>query len=175
MTARRGLLIVFILLFLATAASCGGLLVLSLFVSETPSVPANATLYLPIKAPFAEVEASDLISQFVARPATLRQTIEAIRKAKIDSRVKALVVTPISAGGLWGQIQEVRQALEDFKASGKTVTAYLEDGGSQEYYEARMDVVNSEIAYLGYDNAESYGIVWKVYYKVDTTDPSDQP
>jgi len=138
LTARRGLLIVFILLFLATAASCGGLLVLSLFVSETPSVPANATLYLPIKAPFAEVEASDLISQFVARPATLRQTIEAIRKAKIDSRVKALVVTPISAGGLWGQIQEVRQALEDFKASGKTVTAYLEDGGSQEYYVASV-------------------------------------
>jgi parallel beta-helix repeat protein len=54
-------------------------------------------------------------------------------------------------------------------------TACHINGGSQEPYEARMDVVNSEVAYLGYNYAESYGIVWKVYYKVDTTDPSDQP
>ena len=138
MAVRRGVLIVFILIFLAMAASCGGLLVLSMFVSEPPSVPSNATLYLPIKAPFPEVEASDLVSQFVARPATLQQTIEAIRKAKVDSRVKALVVTPISGGGLWGQLQEVRQALEDFRTSGKTVTAYLESADSQEYYVASV-------------------------------------
>lgn len=136
MAVRRGVLIVFILIFLAMAASCGGLLVLSMFVSEPPSVPSNATLYLPIKAPFPEVEPSDLVSQFVAKPATLRQTVEAIKKAKVDSRVKALVVTPIEGGGLWGQLQEVRQALEDFRTSGKTVTAYLEYGGSQEYYVA---------------------------------------
>jgi parallel beta-helix repeat protein len=48
-------------------------------------------------------------------------------------------------------------------------------GGSREPYEARMDVAASEIAYLGYNAAESYGIVWKVYYKADPTDPNDQP
>jgi protease-4 len=119
MAVRRGVLIVFILIFLAMAASCGGLLVLSMFVSEPPSIPANATLYLPIRAPFPEVEPSDLVSQFVARPATLWQTVEAIKKAKVDARVKALVITPISGGGLWGQLQEVRQALEDFRTSGR--------------------------------------------------------
>jgi len=48
-------------------------------------------------------------------------------------------------------------------------------GGSQEPYEARMSVVNAEIGYLGYDAAESYGMVWKVYYKLDPTDPTDAP
>lgn len=28
--------------------------------------------------------------------------------------------------------------------------------------EARMDVIDSEIAYLGYHESESYGLVWKV-------------
>jgi mannuronan 5-epimerase len=49
------------------------------------------------------------------------------------------------------------------------------NGGTQEPYEARMDVVNSQVAYLGYNASESYGMTWKVYYKVNTTDPSDQP
>lgn len=138
MAVRRGALLVIVLIFLAMAASCSGLIVLSMFMTEAPSVPSNATLYLPIKAPFPEVEASDLVSQFVARPATLRQTIEAIQKAKADTRIKALVVTPTLESGLWAQVQEIRQALEDFRTSGKTVTAYLELGGTQEYYLASV-------------------------------------
>lgn len=30
--------------------------------------------------------------------------------------------------------------------------------------EARMDVIESEIAYLGYHASESYGLVWKVCF-----------
>jgi parallel beta-helix repeat protein len=49
------------------------------------------------------------------------------------------------------------------------------DGGTQEPYEARMDIVNSQISYLGYNASESYGVTWKVYYKVNPADPGDQP
>ena len=28
--------------------------------------------------------------------------------------------------------------------------------------EARMDVIHSEVGYLGYHESESYGLVWKV-------------
>jgi parallel beta-helix repeat protein len=48
-------------------------------------------------------------------------------------------------------------------------------GGSQEPYEGRMDVVNTEIGYLGYNASESYGMVWKVYYKANAADPADAP
>jgi parallel beta-helix repeat protein len=54
-------------------------------------------------------------------------------------------------------------------------TACGVNGGSQEPYEARMDVVNSQISYLGYNASESYGMTWKVYYKANAADPSDQP
>jgi protease IV len=134
-SSRRGIFLVLLLIFLGTLASIAGWIFLSLFAAAPPpSVPANATLYLPIQAPFSELETNDVLSQFVRRPPTLRQTIEAIRKAKIDSRVKTLVITPQASGALWGQLQEVRGAIEDFKTSGKPVTAYLEAGGAQEYY-----------------------------------------
>src|SRR5262245_54907011 len=89
---------------------------------------------MKVRAPFDEVDPLNLFNQFaaVATP-TLRSTVDMIRKAKVDSRVKTLVITP-EGGALWGQLQEVRAALVDFRASGKPVTAYLEYGGPQEYF-----------------------------------------
>jgi protease-4 len=133
---RRGVVVVFVLIFIAMAMSMIGLVAVSMIVGAPPSIPSNATLYLPLRAPFPEVESFNVISQFVKRRPTLREAVEAIHKAKTDSRVKALVVTPAAEGALWGQLQEVRAALEDFRASGKTVTAFLEAAGAQEYYVA---------------------------------------
>jgi len=125
---------VFALIFIAMAVSLGGLLLISLTMGAPPPVPSSATLYLPVSAPFPEVSSFDLVSQLVRRQATLRETIAAIQKAKRDSRVKALVITPSASGALWAQLQEVRAAIEDYRTSGKPVTAFLEFGGAQEYY-----------------------------------------
>jgi protease-4 len=133
LAVRRGVVVVFVLIFIAMVVSLGGLLVFSMFVGAPPSVPSNATLHLPIQAPLDEIESVDVFNLLRHRP-TLRETTEAIRKAKRDSRVKALVIRPATAGALWGQLQEVRAAVEDFRLSGKPVTAYLEFGGAQEYY-----------------------------------------
>lgn len=54
-------------------------------------------------------------------------------------------------------------------------TACSVAGGSREPYEARMDVVDLELGYLGYYAGESYGVAWKVYYKANPADPSDAP
>ena len=124
----------FALIFIAMAVSLGGLLLISLTMGAPPPVPSSATLYLPVSAPFPEVSSFDLVSQLVRRQATLRETIAAIQKAKRDSRVKALVITPSASGALWAQLQEVRAAIEDYRTSGKPVTAFLEFGGAQEYY-----------------------------------------
>ena len=40
------------------------------------------------------------------------------------------------------------------------VRSFLDSGGTAR--ESRMDIVDSEISYLGYNAAESYGLVWKV-------------
>jgi protease-4 len=133
-SARRGVILVFVLIGLAIMISFGGLLMLAMMGGTPPPVPQNSALYLPLEAPFGEIEPADFFSQLVNRRPTLSATVEAVQKAKRDARVKTLVIRPASAGALWGQLQEVRAALEDFRTSGKSITAFLEFGGSQEYY-----------------------------------------
>ena len=122
-----------ILIVLAVGASIAGTLMLFAGSAAPPSIPSDATLYLPIKAPFNEVEPISLFGQW-RDVETLRGMIDTIRKAKADRRVKTLVFTPEANGALWGQLQEIRAALVDFRKSGKPVTAYLEYAGPQEYY-----------------------------------------
>lgn len=132
MTARRAILLVFVLIVLASVVSIAGLLVLAGTV-RAPSVPSEATLHLEIDAPFAEIEPISLLSPFTTTQ-TLRSTVDTIRKAKTDARIKTLVIRPQASGALWGQLQEVRAALVDFRQSGKPITAFLEYAGAQEYY-----------------------------------------
>jgi protease IV len=131
---RRGVFVVLALIVVAMFVSAGAVIVLTLFATPTVSVPASAALHLRVEAPFSEVEPSDVLSQFLRQRATLRQTVELIQKAKTDPRIKTLVLRPVAAGPLWGQVQEIRSAIVDFKTSGKPVTAFLESGGAGEYY-----------------------------------------
>jgi protease-4 len=57
-----------------------------------------------------------------------------LHKAKTDSRIKSVIVKPTGAGALWGKVQEVRDAIADFRGSGKPIVAYMEYGGEQEFY-----------------------------------------
>jgi protease IV len=134
MSSRRGVFLVLTLILFAIALSTGALLVLALLAGAPPSIPANASLFLRIQAPFSEIEPLNVLSPLLTEPPTLRDTLDAIQKAKRDSRIKTLVIEPEAQGALWGQLDEVRAALEDFRSSGKPLTAYLESGGAGEYY-----------------------------------------
>ncbi len=138
MSARRGTLLVLLLILLAVLVSAGATVFVVLLGGTSPSVPSNATLYLKIEAPFSEIEPNAVLSQFVRSPPTLRATIATIQKAKGDARIAALVIRPRAGGALWAQIQEVRAALADFKSAGKPLTAFLESAGAAEYYLASV-------------------------------------
>jgi protease-4 len=133
-SSRRGVVLVILLILAALAVSVVALVISAVFLPSAPPIPSNAALYVPINAPYPEIEPSDFFSQLSDGAPTLRATAHAIRRAKTDSRIKALVIVPKSAGVLWGQVQELRAAVEDFKTSGKGVTAFLESGGGMEYY-----------------------------------------
>ncbi len=133
MSARRGIVLVLVLIVLAIFVSIAGSLLLLAGSSAVPSVPSEATLYLKIRAPFDEVEPIGLFNQFTTTQ-TLRNAVDTIRKAKADRRIKTLVIRPEASGALWGQLQEIRAAIQDFRKSGKPVTAFLEYGAAQEYY-----------------------------------------
>jgi protease-4 len=131
---RRGVLLVLSLILLAVFVSIVGLLIVASLARPAVVVPASATLVLPVEAPWSEVEPSEVLQQFFDAPPSLRSTIDLIRRAKTDTRVKALVIKPAATAALWAQLQEVHAALVDFKSSGKPVIAFLEAGGTGDYY-----------------------------------------
>ena len=137
---RRSLVIVFSLLSVAVLISITGFLALYLWVGRAPTVPANATLTLSIGGDLAEVEPAELLSLVRAgRAPTVRGIVDNLRKAKVDRRIGAVMLkftgftTPY-----WGKIQEIRDAVLDFRKSGKRVYAFLEYGGDRDYYAASV-------------------------------------
>jgi len=134
---RSGIRLVLVLLVLAIVVSMGGLLMLWLLIGAEPPVPSTATLVLHVSGDPGEGVPDDSFSQFlpVDRPPTVRSLVENIRKAKADGRVRALVVKPMALSSPYtAKLQELREAILDFRRSGKPAVAYLEDGSQQAYY-----------------------------------------
>lgn len=103
-------------------------------VRPQASVPQNATLYLRIQAPFHEIESINLFTPFGEEQPTLRQVIGTIERARTDPRIRGMVVIPQTTGAMWAQLQELHDALVDFRTSGKSLVVYFEYGGAGEYY-----------------------------------------
>jgi protease-4 len=134
---RRGVGLVLFLILFAFIVSFGGLLAIWLTVGGEPSVPSRSTLVLRIDGDPVEGGPNEGFTQFlpVRRARSIRTLVENVRKAKVDRRVAALVVRPTGlASPFLAKVQELRDAILDFRRSGKTAVAYLEDGGQTEYY-----------------------------------------
>ncbi len=134
MAVRRGVWLVVLLLVLAISISAIGLLLLASAVGREPDVAANSTLVLRVGGDLSELEPGGVLGQFIEAAPTVRGMVEIIRKAKTDKRISSLVIKPAGAGALWGKVQEIRDAVADFRRSGKPAIAYLEYGGEQEFY-----------------------------------------
>ena len=75
-------------------------------------------------------------SLFADAGENLKGKLDRIRKAKTDAKVKALLLQidePTLGLMSFGVIHEVQKAIEDFKTSGKPVTAYIDEIGGLEY------------------------------------------
>ncbi len=137
MAVRRGVGLVIVLVLVAGIVSVGGLLTIWWAVGREPSVPSRATLVLRIDGDPVEGGADDGLRQYlpVQRQVSVRTLVDNIRKARIDARIAALVVRPANfQSPFLAKIQELRDAIADFRRSGKPAVAYLEDGGQSEYY-----------------------------------------
>ncbi len=140
MTLRRGVGFVLALIGLAVVVSTAALVVLYFAVGGSSSgrarVPSRAALVLRPDGELPELANDSVVGQFVDRgDDSLRSLVGALRRAKTDSRITSVVVIPGSLDSpYWGRLQELREAVLDFRRSGKAVTAFLEFGGDREYY-----------------------------------------
>jgi protease-4 len=128
--------LVFAFIGLAMLVSFAGITFMYMAVSRAPSVPSSAALVLRPGGDLQEVVPDDVVGQVFGREVdTVRGFVENLRKAKRDSRIKTVLLMP---SGLqlpyWAKVQELRDAVIDFRKSGKRVVAFLEYGGDREYY-----------------------------------------
>jgi protease-4 len=127
-------LLVIVLVTFAVAISIGGLMFLALMMGREPQVSTNSTLLLRVSGDLQETEPLGALGSLFEPSPTVRSIVEALRKAKVDRRVSSVVIRPTGSAALWAKVQEVRDAITDFRRSGKQAIAYLEYGGEQEYY-----------------------------------------
>ncbi|MBA3271757.1 MAG: signal peptide peptidase SppA [Acidobacteria bacterium] len=133
---KRGLGLVVLLIGVAVIISAVAVAALYLMVAPSTRLSQNSTLVLRPGGELFEVVPDDVL-QLVSRSEgrTVRGYVEALRKAKIDKRVSAVLLAPRALSSpFWGKVQELREAVLDFKTSGKPVYAFLEYGGDREYY-----------------------------------------
>jgi protease-4 len=131
---RRGVWLVLALVSVAVVISAAGLVMTALLVGRGPQVAGNSVLLLRVSGDLQEIEPGGVIGQLLQQPPTVRSVVESLRKAKVDRRVTGVVIRPTGTAALWAKVQEVRDAIADFRSSGKPIIGYLEQGGEQEFY-----------------------------------------
>ncbi len=131
---RRFLLILLVLMV------AGGLIVRARW--RGPEVKAGSYLILDVGGAYSEAPPQDLVGQLLRRrERTLVDLLTMIREAQVDQRIKGVVarIDPLETG--WGKVQDIRDALVEFKSSGKPLLALLEQealGRNKEYYLASV-------------------------------------
>jgi protease IV len=133
--ARRKFTVLFTVLGLAFVVSMTGFVLLYLLVGREPVVPSNATLVLKVGGDVSEVAPSNVVGYLRGgNVPTVRTFVDDLRKAKADARVSSVLLKPTGfESPYWAKVQEIRDAVLDFRKSGKPVYAFLEYGGDREY------------------------------------------
>jgi protease-4 len=133
---RRGVALVLSLITLAVIVSFTGIAFVYALVSRGPSIEDDSTLVLRPGGALAETLPDDVVGQLIgSTDTTVRGFVESLRLAKRDPRITGVLLMPSSLESpYWAKVQELRDAVLDFRKSGKVVVAFLEYGGDREYY-----------------------------------------
>ena len=101
-----------------------------------PSVPDNSVLVLQVSGSLPDYAPDDPTARLfgISQPQSFTSLLTQLRKAKVDNRVGAVLLDIDFPGIGWGKAEELREAIKDFRASGKPIYSYMEIGLNKEYY-----------------------------------------
>jgi len=137
MKKRTYVWLIFLFFFLL-AAACVAVFFVSEFGGAPVAVPSRAYLEVRLGGAFEELAPPDLLSMLVPRvkALTVYDFWRNMRKAAADSRIQAVLVrlSPIECD--WAKAADIREAILEFRRSGKKVYAYIEEAPEfdKEYY-----------------------------------------
>ncbi|MCC7030751.1 MAG: signal peptide peptidase SppA [Chitinophagaceae bacterium] len=106
---------------------------------ETATVEKNSVLLLDMNEPIAEQTSKNSLGALTGKPTRvtgLNDVLSSIEAAKSDDKIKGIYIRlGVNPNG-WATLQEVKNAVADFKSSGKFVIAYGEVCDQKSYYVA---------------------------------------
>jgi hypothetical protein len=120
-TLRRGFSVFFTLVGVATVLSIVLAFAAYLASGRGPSVPEESVLVMRPGGELVEVVPDDVVGQVLGgETATVRGFIESLQKARRDPRITAVLLLPSTLDlPFWGKVQELRDAIVDFRRSGE--------------------------------------------------------
>ncbi len=133
---RKTLLIIFgILGGLVLVAILGIALLWAALRKGEPSIRDNSVLTLRVAGSLPDYSPDDPFKKVFGGPdQSLTGLVMQFKKAKVDKRIKAILLDVNFSGVGWGKAEEIRDAITDFRSSGKPVYAFIELGLNKEYY-----------------------------------------
>src|SRR5216110_799220 len=125
-----GIVIALVFVFLLGIA-----IIVSAIRGNRPSIRDNSVLVLKISGPLPDYVPEDPIRKlFGGQPQSLSSLLGQFRKAKTDKRISAVMLEIDMSEAGWAKSEEIRDAITDFRSSGKPVYAYMETGLNKDYY-----------------------------------------
>ena len=134
---RRTYVWIIVLFFVVLIAAGFVAALFSAFGPARVTVPSRAVLEVRLAGPVDEVPPSDPLSLLMGRnPLTVYDVWTTFRKASADARVRAVLVRLGLLECDWAKAADLRQAIQEFRRSGKKAYAYIEEGPQfdLEYY-----------------------------------------
>jgi protease-4 len=101
-----------------------------------PDVKDNSVLVLKVSGSLPDYAPENSTERLlgISQPQSFTSLLTQLRKAKVDNRIGGVLLDIDFPGIGWGKAEELREAIKDFRASGKPIYSYMEIGMNKEYY-----------------------------------------
>jgi protease IV len=139
MSCGRKIAIILGSLFLlfALIVGIGIVFIFSALRGSEPVIRDNSVLVLKVEGDLPDYMPDTLTRRLFGKDElSLSTLVEQLRKAKVDKRISGILLEIDLLGAGWAKAEELRDAIADFRASGKPLYAYIEVGTNKEYYVA---------------------------------------
>ena len=134
-TRKTALIITSVLVVLLLVVLIGLAMLVSAFGRNEPRIENNTVLALRVSGSLPDYVPDDPLRRFLG---TTEQSLSNLTlqfsKAKVDNRIKVILLDINMTSAGMGKAEEIREAISDFRSSGKPVYAYIEYGTDKEYY-----------------------------------------
>jgi protease-4 len=152
---------IFLFFFLLAAAGTFFLVVMDIGGTAV-DMPARGYLEIPLSGAVSEVAAPDSLSSFLlgAKPLAMHDLWINLRKAKVDGRIQTVLLRLGLVQCDWAKANEMREAILDFRRSGKKVYAVIEEAPDfdMEYFVATAcdRIILHPLGWLGINGLGGY-------------------